>query len=680
MRVLWYSNAPWAPTGYGQQTALWVPKLQAAGHDVAVAAFHGLQGVPISWGGMTVYPGSQEDQWAQDVMLGNYQQHKADLMITLMDAWVLDPGNLSAMQEAGARIVHWQPVDCEPLSILDHRVLAQGGARTIAISRHGERQLAEFAPLYVPHGIDTKLFTPLDDEFVASARGRGGYVGKFVIGINSANQDPVRKGFGEQLAAFRLLADRHPDVRLLIHGRQVSRTGTNLNKIVERLHLQEFVTFGDQYRTVTGLTTQAELAKWYSILDLFSCCSYGEGFGIPIIEAQAAGTPVVVTDASAMTELAGPGWLAGGEWYWNAGHNAWWTRPSIQTILAAYEQAYQERGTPEAAARRQASREFALQYDADHVMSEYWMPVLAELSSGTGTPFLPDPPGAEFTAEEEADTQARITARRADPPAWHHPRERPQGLSDVVVMTTAWKRPYYLEETLAAWERVRGLDGIRKFCVCLGASEKLAEAREVIEAFAERVSVPVEIWEDNGTLGPWRTLAQGGNRVFGDPGAGFIVVAEEDILPAEDMLEYLAWGRDEFADDPAVLVVNAHSRCGQGWDGPNVKDDPDADPALVRLLPYFNQWGWGTWRDRWENVLIPDWDYDGTSGHRMQSGHDWNIHLRTMRGYVAATPDASRTQHIGDLEAWAATADTLSWSKAESFREHREPVTFEVAK
>ena len=62
----------------------------------------------------------------------------------------------------------------------------------------------------------------------------------------------------------------------------------------------------------------------------------------------------------------------------------------------------------------------------------------------------------------------------------------------------------------------------------------------------------------------------------------------------------------------------------------------------------------------------------------MQSGHDWNIHLRTMRGYVAATPDASRTQHIGDLETWAATAETLSWSKAASFREHRDPVTFQV--
>src|SRR5271170_5900071 len=119
-------------------------------------------------------------------------------------------------------------------------------------------------------------------------------------------------------------------------------------------------------------------------------------------------------------------------------------------------------------------------------------------------------------------------------------------LSDVAVMTTAWKRPYYLKQTLASWERVRGYGEIRKHCICLGASQRLDEAREVIAAFAGRVSIPVEVHEDNGTLGPWRTLADGGDKVFSDTGVGFLVVAEEDIYVADDVLELLAWGRREF--------------------------------------------------------------------------------------------------------------------------------------
>ena len=155
--------------------------------------------------------------------------------------------------------------------------------------------------------------------------------------------------------------------------------------MIEVLKLQGLVQFGDQYLTAAGLTRAAEIARWYGIMDVFSNCAYGEGFGLPVLEAQATGTPVVVTDCSSMTELCGAGWLVDGEWYWNAGHSAWWTRPSIQNILAAYEQAYQERGTPEAAARRAAAREFALRYDVSRVMAEYWEPALDELEGVAGT-------------------------------------------------------------------------------------------------------------------------------------------------------------------------------------------------------------------------------------------------------------------------------------------------------
>jgi hypothetical protein len=253
--------------------------------------------------------------------------------------------------------------------------------------------------------------------------------------------------------------------------------------------------------------------------------------------------------------------------------------------------------------------------------------------------------------------------------------------SDIAICTTAWKRPYYLRETLAAWERVRWIGQVRHFQVSLGASGRLEEARTVIsELTAGSYHFPMNlaVYEDDGNLGPWRVNANAFIRAFEDPKVDFVFMAEEDILVADDVLEYIGWAHEEFADDKEVLVVNAHSRCGQGWDGPDVKDDPDADPAIVRLMPYFNQWGWGTWRDRFEGVLLPQWDYDGTSGTAMQSGHDWNIHLRSMRGHVAVTPDASRTQHIGDKEAWAANEYTLSWSKAASFRRSREPVAFEV--
>jgi glycosyltransferase involved in cell wall biosynthesis len=378
VRILWYSNAPWNASGYGTQTVVWVNKLREMGHEVAVAAFHGLQGVPLNWNGITVLPGSSEDIWAQDLMVGHYQQWKADLMITLMDYWVLDAAKLrQGIEEFGMKIVPWQPVDCEPLGALDQRNLMMTGVRPIAMSHHGEKQMKEFSPWYIPHGIDTKnLWKPPTKKQRAESRGRGDFEDKFLIGMNAANQDPVRKGFGEQLLAFRLFADKHPDARMLIHTRRQTRHGIDFDRLIDVLKLQGKVHFGDQYLTSAGMTSSAELARWYGTLDLLTNCAYGEGFGLPVLEAQACGTPVAVTNCSSMTELCGSGWLIEGEFYWNAGHSAWWTRPSVQAILTAYEQAYERARDP---VMRREARKFAQQYDTEVVARRYWEPFLAEI-------------------------------------------------------------------------------------------------------------------------------------------------------------------------------------------------------------------------------------------------------------------------------------------------------------
>jgi hypothetical protein len=251
-------------------------------------------------------------------------------------------------------------------------------------------------------------------------------------------------------------------------------------------------------------------------------------------------------------------------------------------------------------------------------------------------------------------------------------------MSDIAVMTTSCWRPYYLERTLGSWAKVRGVEKVKTFVIGLGDSPRRDEALEVIRKFRDMVPGEVRVLLDSGKVGPWRAIANTGNAVFEDPDVNFMVVVDEDTFVADDVLELLLWERKLCEDNEKVLLVNAHSRGTQGWDGPSVKDDPDADPAVVRLQCYFNQWGWGTWRRQWEEVLIPDWDYDGTSGAPDKSGHDWNIALRTMQGYLAAVPDASRTQHIGDREGMFSNASTLAWSKAASFRPHRDPVEFRL--
>jgi glycosyltransferase involved in cell wall biosynthesis len=56
---------------------------------------------------------------------------------------------------------------------------------------------------------------------------------------------------------------------------------------------------------VLGYVTIADLAAWYARAAIFAFPSLDEGFGMPLLEAMAAGTPIVTSTVSALPEVAG---------------------------------------------------------------------------------------------------------------------------------------------------------------------------------------------------------------------------------------------------------------------------------------------------------------------------------------------------------------------------------------
>jgi glycosyltransferase involved in cell wall biosynthesis len=56
---------------------------------------------------------------------------------------------------------------------------------------------------------------------------------------------------------------------------------------------------------VAGYVTRKDLAVWYAKAKIFAFPSLDEGFGMPVLEAMAAGTPVVTSNRSALPEVAG---------------------------------------------------------------------------------------------------------------------------------------------------------------------------------------------------------------------------------------------------------------------------------------------------------------------------------------------------------------------------------------
>ena len=383
IRLLWHSVAPWIGTGYGTQTGLFTRRIRDLGHDVAISCYYGLQGIRRNWEGMLCLP-SYAEHYGCDVLIPHAIAHfgagdgdafsevsTRGMVITLGDVWTFQVPLLEHMSVAA-----WTPVDHETVPPMITGWFQKSGAIPIAMSKFGRDKLVEagLQPLYVPHGYDPKVFHPADQT---EARVRAGLPkDAFVVAVVAANvgKDASRKAFAEQITAFAEFRRRHTDAVLALHTDVQSSYGVNVLTLLEKLPKSSYI-FSDQYQYRIGMPATA-VADIYRAADVLSNTSWGEGFGIPIMEAQACGTPVIVADTTAMPELLGAGWKVPGERFWHDSQLAWARRPLIGAIVDAYEQAYKHARDEDLRAQAWA---FAQDYDADTVTERYWVPALAQL-------------------------------------------------------------------------------------------------------------------------------------------------------------------------------------------------------------------------------------------------------------------------------------------------------------
>lgn len=243
-------------------------------------------------------------------------------------------------------------------------------------------------------------------------------------------------------------------------------------------------------------------------------------------------------------------------------------------------------------------------------------------------------------------------------------------VDDIAIMMTAWRRPQYLRRTLESWTKVRGVQDVATFHIALDPSDRSDDMLKVIGEFGPRLPITVHINEQR--YGVSENPVESGTDVFiRNPYVNFIVMAEEDLVVSDDVLEYMEWSSAYFSTGHSVLCVCAHSP-----DDPS----PDADPSDVVVQQRFRVWVWGTWRDRWFEVLEPSWDRNYSSGTAddPSCGFDYNIDRRVMPqgGYVAALPLASRSQNIGQFEGVHADASGFRDTYNPSFREHFETTDY----
>ena len=366
-RIFWFSNSPEAGTGYGTQSAQVLRRLRKRGHPTVAHANYGQTMGVGKWDGIRVFPQGY-DGFSQDVIMSHYNAVKAEdasdlLMVTLCDVWVLKNPGLQNLE----RIWSWVPIDHAGMVPEVGKWLKRENVLPIAMSQHGLEAMrrVDIDGVYIPHALEKHWRpTPFDDD---------PFPGRFVVCIPNANkgQLPSRKAWGENLLAFGVFAQKHPEALLYLHTEARSPFGIDLIALIEAAKISpEQVTFVDQYEHRMGVPDRT-MAQLYTRADVLLSATAGEGFGLPVLEAQACGTRVVVSDFSAQPELVGDGFAAQVQPQWNPTQLGWFATPLVHSILEGLEWAFKQGG-----GHSQKAVKFARQYDADTVFAEKWVPLL----------------------------------------------------------------------------------------------------------------------------------------------------------------------------------------------------------------------------------------------------------------------------------------------------------------
>jgi glycosyltransferase involved in cell wall biosynthesis len=203
--------------------------------------------------------------------------------------------------------------------------------------------------------------------------------GKFVVGMNFMNNDRWRKNIVPAMRGFAMFHAKHPDSVLAIHAIEALKDGHVIPRVAAHLGILDAIAMSPQYELVCGMITPRMLADWYGALDVLVNIG-NEGFGLPAVEAQACGVPVILGDWTTGPDLVGDGWLVSGEPVWNEKHRADWYLAHASSVADALEEAYDQAQDETAAGiGRSNARDNALSHEIGRVVREYWEPVLGDL-------------------------------------------------------------------------------------------------------------------------------------------------------------------------------------------------------------------------------------------------------------------------------------------------------------
>lgn len=372
LRVLWSSNAPFAFSGYSTQTAELLPRFKDY-IDVACLCFYGLEGGEIEWNGIHLYP-KMSQLYGTDACYYHQLDWRADCVVSFQDVWPMDIPFLQKIK----RWIAYVPVDYYPCPhhISERLKLAY---RVVTLSRFGQKALQEKGIMskLILEAVDTNVFKPMDKHETRKTFGVPEDI--FLFGMVAVNKDnPPRKSFQHVLDTFADFVKEHPNTGIYIQTLLEQNDGFPIQSYAEYLGIAKHLYYPPPYQYLFKSGKEV-VAKIYNMFDCTLLPSNSEGFGMPIIESQACGVPIIVNNWTSMPELVidnETGYITeAGEKRWSP-IGAYMVSPDRRSLREKMELAF--RNGREKMSEK-CRKHIVENYDMDKRVKEEWLPFFEEV-------------------------------------------------------------------------------------------------------------------------------------------------------------------------------------------------------------------------------------------------------------------------------------------------------------
>ncbi|PIQ24557.1 hypothetical protein COW36_11105 [bacterium (Candidatus Blackallbacteria) CG17_big_fil_post_rev_8_21_14_2_50_48_46] len=219
------------------------------------------------------------------------------------------PVYLSILENWQGAVMGWFPVDYSrvnnPRPILP---LLQRCQKILSLSEFGINQLKRNykGPLeVVPLGVNTQLFYPLEsDQQKWELRKALDWPEEAFVFLMIGNNF-WRKGIEYSIESFFQFRLKFPELAkqafLYLH----TEFAESFQELIQAYGLEHHIRMSKGFDPYRQPFSQKDLLKLYQASDTLILTSLGEGFGMPLLEAQACGLPVIGTDFSSIPEVIG---------------------------------------------------------------------------------------------------------------------------------------------------------------------------------------------------------------------------------------------------------------------------------------------------------------------------------------------------------------------------------------